>query len=401
VPSTRSTLDALLKDYYLPGVRKTLNDECFLLSQIEAKSDRVEGRQVIMSVRSGRHQGIGARGDGGTLPTAGQSTVINAKVALAYNYGRIQISGPLMRSITSDRGGFARPLETETKGVVTDLKKDINRQLFGDATGALATLTAATSAATTLTVSLSSTQLRQIVPGMVIDIYSGSTSQATSQTIASVTSTTITLGASVTAASGSKIYRAGSKDLEMDGLAKIISSSGTYLTIDPTTAAGSVWKSTVNANGGTARTAVEDLFFATWQSAHIASGDEIDLWVTTPGIHRSVATDLLSDRRFMPTNTLKGGYEGVDVSAAGQGRKGGNSVSLVYDQDAPIKQAWGICTQRLEFQRASDWDFMEEDGAVLSRVPNTDAYEATLFLYAQPCTDSRQSHARIDDLSDS
>lgn len=399
MPSTRSTLDALLKDYYLPGVRKTLNDEVFLLSQIEAKSDRVEGRQVVMNVRTGRHQGIGARADGGTLPTAGNSTMVNAKVSLVYNYGRIQLSGPLMRSITSDRGGFARPLETETKGVVTDLKNDVNRQLFGDSTGALATLTAATTAATTLTVSLSSTQLRQIVPGMVIDIYNGATAQATSQTISAVTSTTITLAAAVTAANGAKIYRAGSYNAELDGLAKIISSSGTYLTVDPTTVP--VWKATVNSNGGTARTAIEDLFFATWQSAHIASGDEIDLWVTTPGIHRSVATDLLADRRFMPTNTLKGGYEGLDVSAAGQGRKGGNTVSLVYDKDAPIKQAWGICTSRLEFQRASDWEFMEEDGAVLSRVPNTDAYEATLFCYAQLCTDSRQSHARIDDLSDS
>lgn len=399
MPANRSTMDALLKDYYLPGVRKTLNDECFLLSQIEAKSDRVEGRQVLMDIKVGRNQGIGARADGGTLPTAGNQVTVNAKVALAYNYGRIQISGPLMRSVTSDKGGFARPLETETKGVVTDLKKDINRQLYGDATGALATLTAATTAATTLTVALSSTQLRQIVPGMVIDIFNGGTAQATAVVIQSVTSTTITLTTSVTAANGAKIYRTGSKDAEMDGLAKIVSATGTYLTIDPTVYG--VWKSTVNANGGTPRTAVEDLFFATWQSAHIASGDEIDLWVTTPGIHRSVATDLLNDRRFMPTNVLKGGYEGVDISAAGQGRKGSSTVSLVYDQDAPVKQAFGLCTSRLEFQRASDWEFMEEDGAILSRVPNTDAYEATLFLYAQPCTDSRASHARIDDLSDS
>lgn len=398
MPTTRSTMDALLKDYYLPGVRKTLNDECFLLTQIEAKSDRVEGRQVVVAVRTGRHQGIGARGEAGTLPTAGESTITNAKTQLAYNYGRIQISGPMMRSITSDRGGFARPLETETRGVVTDLKNDVNRQLFGDGTGALATLTAGTTAATTLTVSLSSTQLRQIVPGMVIDIFNGGTSQAASQTIASVTSTTITLAAAVTASNGAKIYRAGSKDQEMDGLSAVINNSGTYLTIDPSTVPA--WKSTVDANGGTPRAATEDLFFKAWQNAHIASGDEIKLWVTTPGIHRAVATDLLSDRRFNNTVQLKGGYEGLDVSAAGQGRKGGSSVALVYDKDCPTGRAFGIAPDRLEFQRASDWEFMEEDGAILSRVPNSDAYEATLFLYAQPCTDSRASHALISDLTD-
>ena len=75
--STRTTMDALLKDYYLPGVRKTLNDEVFLLSQIESSSDRVEGRQVIADIRVGRHQGIGARGESGTLPDAGNSTHVN------------------------------------------------------------------------------------------------------------------------------------------------------------------------------------------------------------------------------------------------------------------------------------------------------------------------------------
>lgn len=399
MPSTRNTMDALLKDYYLPGVRKTLNDEVFLLSQMEAKSDRVEGRKVVVAVRTGRHQGIGARGDGGTLPSAGESRITNASVQLAYNYGRIQISGPLMRSITSDRGGFARPLETETRGVVTDLKNDINRQLFGDSTGALATLTAATTAAATLTVSLSSTQLRQIVPGMIIDIFNGATNQATAVVIQSVTSTTITLTSSVTAANGAQIFRTGSRNLEMDGLAKIISNSGTYLGIDPATTP--IWRSTVDSNSGTARAAVEDLFFRAWQNAHIASGDEIKLWVTTPGIHRAVASDLLVDRRFSNTVSLNGGYEGLDVSAAGQGRKGGSSVALVYDKDAPVGRAFGLCPERIEFQRASDWEFMEEDGAILSRVPNTDAYEATLFLYAQPCTDSRASHALISDLTDS
>lgn len=398
--STRSTMDALLKDYYLPGVRKTLNDEIFLLSQVEAKSDRVEGRQVVVSVRTGRHQGIGARGESGTLPTAGESTISNAKSTLAYNYGRIQISGPVMRSVTSDRGGFARPLETETKGVVTDLKNDVNRQLYGDATGRLATLTAASTASATLTVALTSTQRRQVVVGMVIDIFNGATNQATGRTITAVNAagTSITLDAAVTASNGAGIFRTGSKDMEVDGAAKIVSDSGTYLTIDPTTVPS--WKSTVNSNSGTPRAANEDLFFKAWQDAHIASGDEIDLWITSPGVHRAVAADLLVDRRIMNTNQLKGGYEGIDISAAGQGRKGGSSVTMVYDKDAPTGRAYGFTTSRLEWQRASDWEFMEEDGAILSRVPNSDAYEATLFCYAQLCTDSRASHALVSDLTD-
>jgi len=397
--STRTTMDALLKDYYLPGVRKTLNDEVFLLSQIESSSDRVEGRQVIADIRVGRHQGIGARGESGTLPDAGNSTHVNIANTLAYNYGRIQISGPLMRSVNSNRGGFARPLERETRDVVTDLKNDVNRQLYGDGTGALCTLTAGTTADATLTVSLSSTQLRQLAKNMIVDIYNGGTLQASAVVIDSVSSTAIELTTAVTVSNGAKLYRQGSKDEEMDGLAKIIAASGVYLTVNP--ASYPSWVSTSNANGGTPRAATEDLFTKTWQDASLASGDDIDLWITTPGIHRAVSSDLLSDRRFLNTNKLKGGYEGIDISAAGQGRRGGSSVSLVYDKDAPTTKAWGVCSKRLEFQRASDWEFMEEDGTVLSRVSGKDAYEATLFLYAQPFTDNRGAHAVIADLTDS
>jgi hypothetical protein len=49
----------------------------------------------------------------------------------------------------------------------------------------------------------------------------------------------------------------------------------------------------------------------------------------------------------------------------------------------------------------SDWEFMEEDGAVLNRVPNTDAYEGTLFLYAELATDGRNAHAKIGSLAES
>ena len=37
----------------------------------------------------------------------------------------------------------------------------------------------------------------------------------------------------------------------------------------------------------------------------------------------------------------------------------------------------------------SDWEWMQEDGAVLFRVSGQDAYEATLFKYADLMTSAR------------
>jgi hypothetical protein len=48
----------------------------------------------------------------------------------------------------------------------------------------------------------------------------------------------------------------------------------------------------------------------------------------------------------------------------------------------------------------SDWEFMEEDGSVLFRVSNSDAYEATLFKYAELATDQRNTHGLIKDITE-
>jgi hypothetical protein len=49
----------------------------------------------------------------------------------------------------------------------------------------------------------------------------------------------------------------------------------------------------------------------------------------------------------------------------------------------------------------SDWEWMQEDGSVLNRVANKDAYEATMFIYHQLTTDQRNAHGVIEDLTES
>ena len=71
---------------------------------------------------------------------------------------------------------------------------------------------------------------------------------------------------------------------------------------------------------------------------------------------------------------------------------------MYWDKDCPDATAYGLTTDRFQWYKMSDWEFMEEDGAVLNRVPNFDAYEGTLFLYSEFATDGRNAHAKIVDL---
>lgn len=403
---TRTTADSVLKEFYLPGIRNQLNNEIFMLTQIQTNSEDIEGRRAVLSLRLGRNAGIGARAEAGTLPTAGYQGYAEERVSLKYNYGRIQLSGPVMRSMGSDRGSFTRALQSETEGVVRDLKKDVNRQLFGTSDGAIARCALSTSTITLNMTTFTAVQQRQLRPGMVVDIgtVASPTAIATGAVIASITSTTVTIDSAVSVNSTHYFFRTGSggqttSQKELTGLRSIVSTTGSLFNVDPATAAYADWASYVDDNSGTLRAVTENQFVKAQQEVQIRSGEMANLWVTSDGVHRQVSNLLTSIKRFPNTLELKGGYQALDMSAQGQGRSGSSQVGLVYDADCPEYTAFLVNTNRMYWYRMSDWEFMEEDGAVLSRVANTDAYEASLFCYAEQATDTRNAHARINDLA--
>ena len=403
---TRTTADSVLKEFYLPGIRNQLNNEVFLLTQVQTNSEDIEGRRAVLSLRLGRNTGVGSRAESGTLPTAGSQGYAEERVSLKYHYGRIQLTGPVMRSMGSDRGSFTRALQSETEGVVRDLKKDVNRQLFGTSDGAIARAALSTSTITLNMTTFTAPQQRQLRPGMVVDIgtLASPTAIATAAVIASITTTTVTIDSAVSVNSTHYFFRSGSggqttAQKEVTGLQTIVASTGSLFNVDPATAAYADWASYVDGNSGTLRAVTENQFVRAQQEVQIRSGEMANLWVTSDGVHRQVSNLLTSIKRFPNTLQLKGGYEALDMSAQGQGRSGANQVGLVYDVDCPEYTAFLLNTSRLQWHRMSDWEFMEEDGAVLSRVANTDAYEATLFCYAEQATDTRNAHARINDLA--
>lgn len=404
---TRTTADPVLKEFYLPLIRQILNNKVFLLSQVEQNSEDIEGRRAVLAINVARNTGVGARAEYGTLPVAGQQGYAEERVTLKYNYGRIELSGPAIRSTQSDRGSFTRAIQSETQGITRDLRNDVNRQLYGDGTGMVGTLAAAASGNTATLLNPTPTQLRQLTVGMRVDIGTSAnpTATAANRTITGVNTTAGTFtfdGAAVAITVNDRVTRAGSggsgaAQKEMTGLTAQIANTGVLWNIDPATVPD--WKSYVDDPGGAARAVSEDMFIKAQMEVGINSAEEINLWITDAGVHRNVAKLLTSLKRFPTTLELKGGYTGLDMSSVSQADDGSTTVVMRYEKDCPTGVAFGLCTRRFQFYRMSDWEFMEEDGAVLSRVPNTDAYEGTLFLYAELATDARNAHARIGTLA--
>lgn len=402
----RTNADAVLKDFYLDPARNILNSTVFLLSQVEANEEDIEGRHAVLAINTGRNQGVGARKERENLPTAGQQGWSEARVPLKYQYGRIELSGPVMRSTRSDRGSFVRAIDSEVKGVVRDLRNDINRQLYGLSNGTIVTV-AAGSGINTLTVeNPTPTKMRQLQVGMTVDIGTPAnpTVRASARVITAVNAAagTFTIsGAAISPSAGDMVSRTGSggtgnDQRELTGLQTQVAASGTLWGIDSANVPD--WSSYVDHNNGTPRPVAEAMFTQAQMEVNIRSGEEATLWVTSDGVLRNTAALITSLKRFPNSVALKGGFSGIDMTVPTQGNGGPNQVVMAYDKDCPSPDAFLLTPSRLQWYRMSDWEFMEEDGSMWSRVPNQDAYEATLFAYVELATDGRNAHARITDL---
>lgn len=405
--ATLTTADSALKEDYQPTIREQLNNSSMLLNQIERNSKDVEGRRAVLSLHTNRNAGVGARAEGGTLPSAGNQGYSEERVSLRYNYGRIKLTGPVIRAMRSDKGSFTRAVDSESKGIVNDLKQDVERQLFGTSNGVIATCGTTTAATlVVLATTTSAVAMRQFRVNMKVDIGtvaqlgSGSGGRVYSATISAVSAAnkTITIDSAITTDSNDFVARAGSggsssNQKELTGLQTIVDDTGTLFNINPST--DTDWVSYVDGNSGTNRAPTETLFIKALQQGEIAGGVTVDLFISSDGVHRGFAAQLASQKRFSNTVDLKGGYKALEISG------GGESVGLTWAKDCPLNRAFGLSTAHLTQHEMSDWEFMDEDGSVLSRVSGEDAYEAVLFKYHELTTDKRNAHVLIEDLTES
>jgi len=396
--------DAALKEYYLPPLREQLNNANVLDAIVSKNSEDFEGRRAVLSLHVTRNSGVGSRAENGTLPTAGQQGYAEERIPVYFHYGRIQLSAPVMKAMKSDKGSFVRAVESEMSGLKRDVARNYNRQRFGTSNGVVATCGTTSSSTTVTLLNATSTQMRQLEVGLVVDIgtVASPTSVASARTITATSTAngTITIsGAAVSTTSGAAfVFISGSggdtangTQKEITGLQTIVDSAGTLFNVNPSTYPS--WSSYESSNSGTLRAPSDTLFEEALDNVNINSGEDVDVIVTTNGISRSYANSLKSQKRFTNTIDLKGGFKALEVSS------GRNAVGLVWDRDCPTQHAFFLNTKHLTDYVETDWEWADDDGSILGRVADTDAYEARLRKFSEQGTSRRNAHGKIVDLS--
>jgi hypothetical protein len=379
-----TTLDNILKTQYLPVLNEQLNSATVLFSRLEKDYDSVVGKNFTMALHTGRNESVAARAENGTLPTAGAQAYKNAIVPMKYLYGQIELTGQTMKAAKVSEGAYIQALDSEMKGLMRDIKVSLNRQIWGDGTGILATC-GTTSASLNVTVD-STAKLR---PGMRIDVLvtaTGATSTgATNRYVDSITSATEFVisggtGNEITTTSSFSVYKEGSRNLECMGMSGIFSATSTLQNLDVATYP--FWKANVTAiNGAITETAMQKAMDTT----EINSDCEVSAIYTTYGVRRAYQALLASKKQYINPLQLKGGWTALDY----------NGKPLIVDKDAPAGNIFFACEDDLKFYRLSDLEWMQEDGAILCRVSGKDAYSGIIFLYHEFGTTKRNGQTLL------
>jgi hypothetical protein len=212
----------------------------------------------------------------------------------------------------------------------------------------------------------------------------------TPATVAGLTATTHFI---VRASSDSTIATPNnSQNREIQGVASIVSDTGTLHTVNPATFP--FWKSyKKTAIGAISDSALRDL------KDGIGFESGVDLqdpngWVliSDRGIRRRYADTLLSVKRFNDAQSVKlhGGF-----------------TALMFDENpwfvddySPIGQVAGLSLQDMFWAQMSDWDWMDEDGKVLKWETGKDRYTAVLYKYSQLGTTRRNAHGILTGVTD-
>ncbi len=358
-----------LKLFYLPRLRYQLNEQASVfLAQLERDTENVVGKEIVMALRYGRVGGIGNRADDGTLPTPNSRKTKQAKWETKNLFARFQISDKTIRASRTNVGAFASMLETEISDCETDAKQDLSRQCLGDGTGLLATVTAVDVVDPKI---YTVDNITFFAEGMLLDVVDPASgtprnTDPVEVTIVDEANSKITINAAVSgAAANDELYIYGNKDMELTGI-KAVFEAPTLYGLDR-----SVYQwlnaTRVNVNGEISEVIIQQAI----DDADRKAGANINFLYCSYGVRRAYQNLLTAQKQLVNTLELKGGWKALSY----------NGIPLMADKYVPAQKMYCLDLNDWKLYQMADYEWLDEDGAMLHRVSDKPVWEATLIKY--------------------
>ena len=245
-----------MQEQYIPRMRSAVFTGSVALEVIEKKRAedglKVEavrlpknkgwGKQITWDIHTEPNWGMGPRAptqgaSTGYMPAAGSQGYVEGRLSAAHYYGVGELPGALIDATKGPQASTLRALDAEMRPVPTQMRRDMNIDIFGDGTGKLADVTE-TSSDTTFTVS----DVRNFRVNQPIVIATATGTSALARTIVAIDKSTLTLtvDSSISVTAANDVFRAGihntniasAYNVSMAGFLQIISSTVDYATLD-------------------------------------------------------------------------------------------------------------------------------------------------------------------------
>jgi len=418
-----NTLDALLKDDYGPALWSQLNDETPMVDMFEREDNASwEGRQHLEAILVNRNRGAYATAEGGAIPTAGRQQVENYRIPMRYIHGAIQVTAQLMKATKSNKGAFVRGMRLEMDRLLDDLRVLRNFYMWGDGRGIRALVNGGSPSGTSIAVDApggvagSTNGARYINVGdelAVINPATGTLRETTTNTVTAINSTgsTLTLDGDNTWSSISDndfLVKAYGNDatlaledtewnhppMGMLGMVDDGTNVNTYFGLSRTTFP--LLQSLVISNVGAL--SADIIQRAIDVSAQMGRGI-IKYHVMHPSTRRAYASLMENDRRYTGEKLLKPDL-GLITAKDGQGGLDFGGTGIEVDHWAPYATWFGLDNRSSVRYVMSDGEWVDEDGAVLSRSTTAvDTFDAIYRIYENfACLQPNQSF-RLDNIS--
>lgn len=363
-------VSALFKRKYEKPSEQTFNTMYAILSQVK-QIDNFTGSQKNFPVSLSYGGSVGS----GTLPTANTAQWGDIVLTRKKVYARLGIDRETIYAAKDDAGAFVRSTKEFVRKTVESYTRNTSRILFGTGDGSLGVIASGGVSGSNpyvLTISDATWKEANFEENDYVNIETGNTDlfEITAVDASAKTITVSRVSGSQVPVAGDEIFMQGSEDNDPNGLQNVCdATSGSLYNVSVQRR----WKAYQKAAGGAAisidllNEACLDMIKATGKKpSHIA----------VSYVQFRKLLNELQDQKVYNFGPKHEAYKASTSFTAIEHMTPGGVVPIVPERFVPDSRIYLLNTDFIEMHRAPGFGWFDDDGTVLLRQADSDAYEA-------------------------
>jgi hypothetical protein len=416
-----SDVSNALHNILLPYVRDNFPKQTILLDQLKRNSGVTFMNSTFYTpLRNSRHGGVTNLANDGASTISGTAGISQASVTVKTLTGAFDISKLAIDATKSSTSSVVNALTYQAEALASDFARSANRQLYGDGSGIVAQVLAASGSVSGSvlavmprdgnlddgrsidnygTVNGDISPVKYLAPGMVIAVGSPGTSLGTIVSLNDGSGNGLAVGS---------ITVTGAPTINANDSVYLVDGSGNLLVGKEATGVRAALSSTTGTNtyAGVARStlgwqpqfgsASEALTLSRMEQAYLRAkeysqmGDQYAIFMNQT-LYKKYGDLLTSMRRSVDTADLLGGWTGLEFAA------GAGKVGVFLDYDVPDGEFVILNLDSFTICQVSDLGWLEDpNGGSLLRLSNKIQYQAEMAWFFElmclaPAANARQT----------